>query len=38
MNYWTFYISDVFLSEGDYSVEIIQTHTGNKIYNNVYKK
>ena len=38
MNYWTFYISNVFLSEGDYSVEIIQTHTGNKIYNNVYKK
>ena len=38
MNYWTFYISDISLDQGEYIVEIIQTHTGNKIYNNVYKK
>ena len=35
MNYWIFYISNIFLPEGNYSVEILQTQTGNKIYNNL---
>lgn len=34
MRYWIFYISNIFLPKGNYSVEIIQTQTGNKIYNN----
>jgi hypothetical protein len=37
MNYWTFYISDLNLSKGEYLVEILQTQTGNKIYNNLIK-
>jgi hypothetical protein len=35
MNYWIFYISNINLSKGDYFVEIVQTQTGNKIYNNL---
>ena len=35
MNYWIFYISNINLPNGDYSVEILQTQTGNKIYNNL---
>ena len=35
MNYWIFYISNISLFNGDYFVEIVQTQTGNKIYNNL---
>ena len=37
MKYWTFYISNLNLSRGEYLVEILQTQTGNKIYNNLIK-
>jgi hypothetical protein len=35
--YWIFYISNINLSKGEYSVEIIETQIGNKIYNNLIK-
>ena len=35
MQYWIFYISNINLPKGNYSVEILQTQTGNKIYNNL---
>jgi len=35
MNYWIFYISDIDLPKGYYSVEIVNSHTKNKIYNNL---
>ena len=35
--YWIFYISNVDLPKGEYFVEIIQTQTKNKIYNNLLK-
>jgi hypothetical protein len=33
--YWIFYISNINLSKGEYSVEIVETQRGNKIYNNL---
>lgn len=35
MNYWTFYLSNVFLEKGKYLVEIIKSNSKNKIYNNI---
>jgi hypothetical protein len=35
MKYWIFYISNIILSKGEYSVEIVETQTENKIYNNL---
>jgi hypothetical protein len=35
--YWIFYISNIDLPKGEYFVEIIQTQTKNKIYNNLLK-
>jgi len=35
LKYWMFYISNVYLSKGSYIIEIIETKTKNKIYNNL---
>ena len=35
MNYWVFYISNVFLSEKTYIIEVIKTNSKIKIYNNL---
>ena len=35
MNFFTFYISDVLLSDGLYHVEIVKTNSRTKIYNNL---
>jgi hypothetical protein len=35
MNYWIFYISNINLPKDNYFVEIVETHTGYKIYNNL---
>lgn len=35
MNYWTFYLSNVFLEKGSYFIEIVKSDSKNKIYNNV---
>jgi len=35
MNYWVFYISNVFLPKKSYIIEIVKTHSKTKIYNNL---
>jgi hypothetical protein len=37
MNYWFFYISNVFLEKKSYIIEIVKTHSKVKIYNNLLK-
>jgi hypothetical protein len=35
MDYWSFYISNIILTNGDYFIEIYNTQTGYKIYNSL---
>ncbi len=37
MNYWVFYLSNVFLEKKSYIIEIVKTHSKVKIYNNLLK-
>lgn len=37
MNYWTFYLSNVYLEKGKYLIEIVKSENKNKIYNNILK-
>ena len=37
INYWVFYLSNVFLQKKSYIIEIVKTHSKVKIYNNLLK-
>jgi lipocalin len=35
LNYWIFYISDIFLDDEYYHIEIVKSDSKQKIYNNI---